>query len=102
MSNKLQLDDNGNPMPLLRTDGTVVILTSAGTSVATAAAINATEDRICRVTADADCHMKTGTAPTATTSDIRLWAKNEYYFTVPAGHKIAIVGAATLNILFDA
>jgi len=98
MSNILHLDDNGNPLPLLRTGGTPVILTSTGASAATAAAISTTQDTICRLTASADCHMTTGTGPTATTSHIRLWANQVEYFIIPMNHKIAIVGAATLNI----
>jgi hypothetical protein len=99
MSNILHLDDNGNPLPLLRTDGTVVIVTSTGASAASAAVIDANEDCICRITASADCHMTTGADPTATTSHIRLWANQVEYFIIPKGHKIAIVGASTVNIL---
>jgi len=95
----LPLDDNGNPQPLIRLGATPIIVTSSGASAASAAVISATEDTPCMIQASADCHIWSAADPTATTSHVRLWAKVPYYFIVPSGHKIAVVGASTINIL---
>jgi len=99
MDAKLHLDPNGNPVPLIRTGATPVIVTSAGASAASENAISSTDDVICRITASADCHIWTAEDPTATTSHIRLWANQVEYFIIPKGHKLAVVGASTVNIL---
>lgn len=50
--------------------------------------------RIVRVISPTACHIKFGTAPTATTSDEYLAADQEAWRTVPPGHKVAAVDAA--------
>jgi len=94
----LKLDDNGTPTPLLKLGGTTVVVTSTGASAASAAAISATEDIICRISASADCFITSAASPTATTSDIPLWAKTTEYFIIPKGHKVAVVQAASIYI----
>jgi len=99
MDKVLPLDDNGNAYPLIRLGATPIIVTSTGASAATAAVIHATQDTPCRITASADCHIWTAADPTATTSHIRVWAKTYLDFIIPAGHKLAVVGASTVTIL---
>jgi len=99
MDKVLIKDQNGVSVPLLRLGATPVILTSAdGSSVASASAISATADIICRFTSSADCFITTAASPTATTSHVRLWANQTEYFIVPKGHKVAYL-AATASVL---
>lgn len=73
-------------LPPLRTQ-TVAI---SGTSAATALAF--TENtRMVRVHTDVICSLAVGTAPTATTSDLRLAADQTEYFGVKPGEKIAVI-----------
>lgn len=47
-----------------------------------------------RLVADAECHIKFGSNPTATTSTQQIQADTEVWRMVTPGHKVALVTAA--------
>lgn len=63
-------------------------------TTSTASAAFGVDTRFVRIQADADCHIKGGTDPTATTSDLPLVAGAPEYFGVTPGQKIAAIQAA--------
>jgi hypothetical protein len=75
--------------------GTTVIVTSAGTSVASSAFA---QDTICRIVSNADCHYKISAAPTASTSDVFLPSKAGEQILIKKGNKIAVIGTVTLYV----
>ena len=93
----LHLDANGNPMPVFspntKTANATIKVDGTSASAATTNAINATENTVVRLFADADCHIAIDTAPTATVGDIPLTAGLPEYFVISAGAKIAVLGA---------
>jgi len=93
----LQIDPNGNPMPVFfpgtKTANATITVDGTGASAATTNAIHATENTVVRLLADADCHIAIDTAPTATVGDIPLTAGLPEYFVISAGAKIAVLGA---------
>jgi len=76
---KMAEDQNGYPMPIAEIGagdkGEVVTYTTS-----TASGVVPREARFARFVADADAFIATGTAPTATTSDMRLEADQVEYF----------------------
>lgn len=52
-----------------------------------------TDTRLIRVHTDAICAIKIGASPTAVATDKRMPANATEYFTVTAGHKIAVITA---------
>jgi len=94
---QLQLDPNGNPMPVFnpgtKTANATIKVDGTSASAATTSAIHATENTVVRLVADDDCHIAIDTTPTATTGDIPLIAGLPEYFVISAGAKIAVLGA---------
>lgn len=91
---QLGRDSQGNVMQVGMEPG----VASQALTYSTSAASNALNQRthFVRLKADADFHMKVGTAPTATTSHPQYEANVEYYVGVQPGAsmKIAAVAAA--------
>ena len=65
-------------------------VTSSGTSAATSnsATLGA---KVARISTDGDIRIAVGTAPTATTSGLRVLANTVEYISVEAGEKIAVI-----------
>ncbi len=63
-------------------------------ATSTASAAFGATTRLVRIQADADCHIKVGSDPAATTSDMPLVAGAPEYFGVTPGQKIAAIQAA--------
>jgi hypothetical protein len=90
MPEKMKLDGNGNPLPIF-SPGTVIIVDGTSASAASAA-LSTTDDVTVRVTVNADAYLAFGTAPTATTSGMRIWAKSTENLLIKKGYKIAVLG----------
>ena len=57
------------------------------------AAFNA-NTRLIRINTDTNCHIFSGTNPTATTDNLRMVADSTEYFSVTPGMKIAVIQGA--------
>lgn len=92
---KFGFDENGGSIPLGREPAfatQAVTITSSST-----AATNAFGKTtfIVRLLADANCHVKFGANPTATTNDELLLANVPEWRFVEAGHKVAVIEASS-------
>lgn len=65
-------------------------ITISGSSTAVTNAFNA-KTAMVRVETDSICSIAFGTAPTATTSNMRMNAGDVEYFSVMPNHKIAVI-----------
>ncbi len=66
----------------------------------TQSSATAENTRIIRVVATTDCHIATGSNPTATTNSTFLPAYSIEYFKIVGGHKVAAIKATTAGVLF--
>ncbi len=71
---------------------------NSGASSTASTVFDANNTTVVRVVSDADCNFAIGTAPVATTSTAYLPGKSGEQIRIAAGHKIAVIGTATLYI----
>lgn len=93
MANGSQAKDLGSKVipNTMQPGGTTQKLTSSGSSAASTAFTN---DTTVRIVADAACHYKIATAPTAATTDVYLPANTGEQILIKAGNKIAVIAAS--------
>lgn len=91
--NTLPKDKNNEIKPLFILGNNTVQNVDGTSASAASAVIDADNYQTVMITASLDCHIITGTDPTATTSHIRLWANERIFFEITPGHKIAVLGA---------
>ncbi len=85
--------------PIMRvTDGSTISVAVSGTS-AQSAAIGTTTGYV-RLFATTLCHVRMGSNPTATTSNMPLGAYIPEYFAVPPGTKIAAIQNSSSGTLY--
>ena len=82
----------GNSIPVA-VEPAVADQTVTFTTATQSSAFNAATAFI-RLTADAECHVKFGSNPTATTSMQQVQADTEIWRMVTPGHKVSLVTAA--------
>ena len=82
----------GNVIPVAA-EPAIAEQTVSFTTTTQSAAFNA-QTRFVRITSDAECHMKFGADPTATTSTQQVQADTVEWRMVEPGHKVAFVTAA--------
>lgn len=92
--NPLKLDPNGHPMPVFNpgANQTTIILDGSSASAASAV-LSATKNLNVLITVDGDCTIKIAPTPTATANDFPLWEGSMLDLVIPAGCKIAVLGA---------
>lgn len=90
----LMLDPNRNPMPVFNPgdNQTTIVLDGSSASVASSV-LSTTENLNVLITVDGDCNIKVGVDPTATANDFPLWEGSMLDLIIPAGCKIAVLGA---------
>lgn len=85
------LDRNGNPV-----SNCFIPRTSQNVATGTQSSVF-TNGAFLRLNAEADLHYKVGTNPSASTSDVRLFAKQGEEIYVPPGERLGVLGG-TLNV----
>jgi len=83
---KVPVDYNKSAIQVVKLGSTEKIATTVSTTAAT-------DEKIVRITADDDCNIAIGSAPTATTSDILLPSGAVEYIRLETGDKINVLGA---------
>ena len=89
----LPRDANASTIPVFKVGGTELTAVDGSSASAQSAVIDATNECVVRVTVSADCYLAFGADPTATSANMRMWSKTTEYFVIPAGYKIACLGA---------
>ena len=78
---------------------TTQTITTSGSSAATSNAV-ATSTRLVRIVATEDVHIAFATAPTATTSNPFLPAKQVEYFKITGGDKVAAIQNSSAGVVY--
>ena len=83
---KLPVDDNRSSIQVVKLTTTEKIANTASTTAAT-------EEKVVRIIADADCHILVGSSPTADASDVFLPQGVVEYIRLAENDKINVFGA---------
>jgi xanthine/uracil/vitamin C permease (AzgA family) len=87
------------PPPIMRiSDASTQAIAVSGTS-AQSAAISASSGYV-RLVATTLCHIRVGSSPTATTSNMPLAPYVPEYFVVPSGNKVAVIQNSSSGTLY--